>query len=375
MKNQLNILLLEPFHAGSHKAWAEGFAANSQHNVELLTLKGRHWKWRMHGGAVTLAEKFMSSKFQPDLILATSMLDLTTFLALTRERTAHVPIALYFHENQLTYPWSPRDADVQLRQDRHYGFINYTSALAADLVLFNSAYHRASFLEALHGFLKVYPDHRGLGNVDKIKAKSEVLYLGMDLSKFDKFRVAKNNDVPTILWNHRWEYDKNPTEFFEILYELSELHFNFELIVLGENYAETPPIFAEAKEKLAKHIIHFGYAPDFETYARLLWQADILPVTSQQDFFGGSIVEAIYCGAYPLLPRRLAYPEHVPNEYQAQHLYDNRVQLTEILKKYINDFQLKKLNSVKFYVEKYDWNECINEYNILLEKLHGNKMS
>jgi len=161
MSKQLKILLLEPFHAGSHKAWAEGFAANSRHKVELLTLKGRHWKWRMHGGAVTLAEKFMSSDLQPDLILATSMLDLTTFLALTRKRTAHMPVAIYFHENQLTYPWSPRDADVQLRQDRHYGFINYTSALAADAVLFNSDYHRTSFLEALHGFLKVYPDHQG----------------------------------------------------------------------------------------------------------------------------------------------------------------------------------------------------------------------
>jgi len=369
---QLNILLLEPFHAGSHKAWAEGFAANSRHNVELLTLKGRHWKWRMHGGAVTLAEKFMESELAPDLILATSMLDLTTFLALTRERTAHIPVALYFHENQLTYPWSPRDADVRLRQDRHYGFINYTSALSADLVLFNSAYHKASFLEALQGFLKVYPDHRGLQNVDNIRAKSEVLHLGMDLSKFDEFRVTKNKYVPTILWNHRWEYDKNPNEFFEMLYELSDLNFEFEIIILGENYTESPPIFAEAKEKLAKHIVHFDYAPDFETYARLLWQADILPVTSQQDFFGGSIVEAIYCGAYPLLPKRLAYPEHVPNEFQTQHLYDNRVQLTEMLKNCINNFQLNT-TPIKFYVKKYDWTQCIDKYDNFFVKLHYNK--
>lgn len=375
MSKQLNILLLEPFHTSSHQAWAEGFAAHSEHHIELLTLKGRHWKWRMHGGAVTLAEKFMASDLQPDLILATSMLDLTTFLALTRKRTAHIPVAMYFHENQLTYPWSPRDADVGLRQDRHYGFINYTSALAADLVFFNSAYHKASFLEALHGFLKVYPDHRGLQNMDKIKAKSEVLYLGMDLSKFDKFRVAKNNDVPTILWNHRWEYDKNPKEFFETLYELSELHFDFKLIVLGESYAESPSIFAKAKEKLAKHIIHFGYAPDFETYARLLWQSDILPVTSQQDFFGGSVVEAVYCGAYPLLPKRLAYPEHIPSEYQTQHLYDNRVQFIELLKKYINNFHQNKLASYEFYVKKYDWRVCINQYNMLFTKLHRDKMS
>ena len=372
---QLNILLLEPFHAGSHRAWAEGFAANSRHNVELLTLKGRHWKWRMHGGAVTLAKQFMERDFRPDLILATSMLDLTTFLALTRKRTAHIPVVMYFHENQLTYPWSPRDTDVRLRQDRHYGFINYTSALAADLVLFNSAYHKQSFLEALQGFLKAFPDHRNMDNVERIQLKSKVLYLGMDLSKFDKFYTEKNNDVPVILWNHRWEYDKNPTEFFETLYELSDLRYNFKLIVLGENYAESPPVFAEAKEKLAKHIIHFGYAPDFETYARLLSQADILPITSQQDFFGGSVVEAIYCGAYPLLPKRLAYPEHIPLKHQSQHLYDNRVQLTKRLKEYISNFSEYKSVSPKFHVKKYDWRECITNYDALLYELHQNKMS
>jgi len=373
LSDKLNILLLEPFHAGSHKAWAEGFAMHSRHNVELLTLKGRHWKWRMHGGAITLAEKFMASDLQPDLILATSMLDLTTFLALTRERTAHTPVAMYFHENQLTYPWSPRDVDVQLRQDRHYGFINYTSALAADLVLFNSDYHRTSFLEALQGFLKVYPDHRGLTNVDKIKAKSKTLYLGMNLSKFDEFRVAKNNDVPTILWNHRWEYDKNPEDFFKTLFELTGLGLDFKLIVLGENYGESPPIFAEAKEKLAKHIIHFGYAPDFETYARLLWQANILPVTSQQDFFGGSVVEAIYCGVYPLLPNKLAYPEHILSNHHAQHFYDNTVKFIDLLKRYINNSPQKKM--LKSYVERYNWGQCINQYDDVFIRMYEAKMS
>jgi len=372
---QLNILLLEPFHAGSHKAWAEGFAANSRHDVELLTLKGRHWKWRMHGGAVTLAEKMMASDHQPDVILATSMLDLTTFLSLTRERTAHTPVALYFHENQITYPWSPQDADVRLRQDRHYGFINYTSALAADLVLFNSDYHRSSFLGALWGFLKVYPDHRGLTNVDKIKTKSEVLYLGMNLSKFDEFRTAKNNNVPTILWNHRWEYDKNPEEFFEVLFELAEFGLDFKLIVLGENYDKSPPIFAEAKEKLARYIIHFGYASDFDTYARLLWQADILPITSRQDFFGGSVVEAMYCEVYPLLPNRLAYPEHIPPYLHIQHFYDNRVSLVELLKAYINNFQETKTSSFKSHVERYDWHQCVSKYDKTLEKLYAIKVS
>lgn len=55
----------------------------------------------------------------------------------------------------------------------------------------------------------------------------------------------------------------------------------------------------------------FGFARDYATYARWLNRADILPVTSRHDFFGCSVVEAMYCGVFPILPRRLAYPEHL----------------------------------------------------------------
>ena len=56
-QKKMRIVLLEPFFSGSHQSWAEEFQENSQHNVELLTLPGRHWKWRMHGGAISLSKK------------------------------------------------------------------------------------------------------------------------------------------------------------------------------------------------------------------------------------------------------------------------------------------------------------------------------
>jgi len=57
-----------------------------------------------------------------------------------------------------------------------------------------------------------------------------------------------------------------------------------------------------------------------------------LPITSNQDFFGGSVVEAIYCGAYPILPRRLTYPELLPKEYYDNHIYDNDGELYDKVK-------------------------------------------
>ena len=103
------IMIVSPYHGGSHRAWAEGYQKFSQNDVALLTMPARFWKWRMHGGAVTLARRFNRDGWQPDLILATDMLDLTTFLALTRHRIDKLPVALYLHENQLTYPL-PADA-------------------------------------------------------------------------------------------------------------------------------------------------------------------------------------------------------------------------------------------------------------------------
>jgi len=135
------ILLLEPYFTGSHASWAKEYVNYSQHKVEILSMGGEFWKWRMHGGGVTLARKFLSLSYQPDLLLATDMLDLTTFLALTRKASISIKTAIYFHENQLTYPWSPKDRDVIKQRDMHYGYINYASALAADVVFFNSQYH------------------------------------------------------------------------------------------------------------------------------------------------------------------------------------------------------------------------------------------
>ena len=52
----MKILILEPYFTGSHKQWALGYKKYSKHEVNILSMKGQFWKWRMHGGAVTLAK-------------------------------------------------------------------------------------------------------------------------------------------------------------------------------------------------------------------------------------------------------------------------------------------------------------------------------
>jgi glycosyltransferase involved in cell wall biosynthesis len=367
----MKICLIEPFHTGSHAVWAEEYLHYSRHQVELLTLPGRHWKWRMHGGAVTLARQFLASGLQPDLLLASDMLDLTTFLALTRKKTAGLPTALYCHENQLSYPWSPDDPDPARQRDAHYAFINYASALAADAVLFNSRYHRDAFLGQLPEFLKGFPDHQELDSPALLAKKCAVLPLGLDLRRLDRCRpeTAKAAGAPPLLlWNHRWEYDKNPDAFFAALYQLQEEGLGFEVAVLGQAYRQTPAVFQEARQRLGDRIIQFGYAEDFADYARWLWRADILPVFSQHDFFGISVVQALYCGCTPLLPRRLTYPEHLPEALQNRYLYEDFGDLLERLRELLKQ-PAQETAEVRAHVAQYDWGELVGGYDELFEGL------
>lgn len=362
------IHLFAPFFSGSHQRWAEGYARHSRHTIRLFTLPGRHWKWRMHGAAVQLAQDFLQQAEQPDLLLTTDMLDTATFLSLTRSRTAKLPVAVYFHENQLTYPWSPTDEDVPQQRDRHYAWLNYTSALAADAAFFNSSYHQQSFLSALPDYLRVFPDYQGLATVDQITAKSQVLYLGMDLLSKKEDKLSKDN-TPVLLWNHRWEYDKNPEAFFRVCEQLKLEGLRFQLIVLGEQYAKTPPAFSRAREVLKEEIIHWGFAKDKEEYLSWLQKATILPVTSNQDFFGGSIVEAMYHGVYPLLPHRLAYPEHIPHNFHAQHLYETEEELFEKLRQLLSSNNSFQPNTFRNWVAHYDWQHLAPVYDQRMEAI------
>ncbi len=368
----MNITLLEPFHTGSHAAWTKELVKHSRHDIDVLSLSGHNWKWRMHGGAVTLARRYLESDQTPDLLLASDMLDLSTFLSLTRKRTAQLPTALYFHENQLTYPWSPHDQASREKRDLHYGFINYSSALSADTLLFNSRYHLEAFTGDLPRFLKALPDHNEISSIETIRNKSQVLPLGLDLQRFDAHRPEQsddNNRPPLILWNHRWEYDKNPQEFFQALYSLQDEGVAFEVALLGESFANNAPQFVEARKRLGKRIVQYGFADSFAEYAEWLWRADILPVTSIHDFFGASVVQAMYCQTIPLLPKRLAYPEHIPAQHHDQFFYNDANGFLSRLRKLLTDRATTDISGIRNFVTAYDWETQIEYYDALFDRL------
>ena len=337
-KNRPRIALLSPFHGGSHRVWGEGLARHSAFDIQILSLPAQFWKWRMHGGAVSLArlyrERFDGGDTPPPrAIVATDMCDLATTLTLLGDEP-RPPAALYVHENQLTYPLPADPATGPMRRqlgerDRHYAWINVTSMLAADVVWFNSAFHRDEFLQHLPGFLRHAPDLREMQIVDTIAAKAEVLPIGLDLSGLlavarpspEPAAESGSTRPPRILWNQRWEYDKAPDVFFRALYRLQDRGLAFRLAVCGENIRQNPPEFEQARRRLEPVLDHWGFA-DGATYQELLREADLTVSTALHEFFGIAVVECMAAGVFPILPNRLNYPNLVPVELHGRCLYD-----------------------------------------------------
>ncbi|MGB3714929.1 MAG: DUF3524 domain-containing protein [Candidatus Promineifilaceae bacterium] len=371
-----DVSLLSPYHGGSHQAWAEGFRACSRHHIDLLTMPDRFWKWRMHGGALTLVREYMDTNRKADCLLVTDMLDLTTFLALTRSQTAGIPAILYMHENQLTYPL-PEDLELgpmrrqRGERDLHYGFINLASMLAADVVLFNSEYHKQELYNALPNFLKHFPDFNELSIPSSLAEKGRVVPVGVDLNRLN-FEPQETNliEPPLIIWNHRWEYDKDPGRFFDALYRIQLNNIPFRLALCGRNYRERPAEFEIALEKLSPNIIHFGFA-DEDTYRRLLWEASIVVSTARHEFFGVSTVEALYCHSFPILPKDLSYPEIVPSEFHSRCLYTNDEQLVSMLTwALLHPEESRALAAdISDRVSSYDWASISRLYDEVITSL------
>ena len=323
-------LFIEPFFGGSHRAFGEGLAAHGGHDLTLLTLPGGEWRKRMRLGAQVLAAEAGQLPGSFDFVIATDMLDLPAFLALTRPRFGDMPVLLFMHENQLTYP---RLRGTKLNS--WFGQINYLSALAADVVAFNSAYHRNDFLGALRQLAEQPNNWLDPAAIDAISDKSRVLPVGVDLAWIDAQRPSEAvapAAPPLVLWNHRWEFDKAPEPFVRAVTRLAEEGVAFRLAIAGSPGDNPSAAMLALPDALGERVIHFGHLESREAYARLLWDADIVVSSARHEFFGVAMVEALYAGCAPVVPARYNYPHLVPEHLHDRCLFATEEELVERLR-------------------------------------------
>jgi len=364
--DRLTVLAIEPFAGGSHEAFLDGLARHSAHELRLRTLPARKWKWRMRGAALVDATG-PGALDGVDVVLASDYLDLGAWTALGGRAATDVPKAVYFHENQLTYPLVAED-----ERDYQFGFTNVISAMVADRAYFNSAFHMREFLAAVDPFLARMPDARPERLAPRLAAKSEALHMGVDLSPFggpERALERKPGRPPTIVWNHRWEWDKGPEAFFEAIRELARRGRRFRLMLLGQRFRYHPEVFDAARSDLARYISSDGFVADRSQYAARLLEADVAVSTSRHEFFGISTVEAMAAGALPLAPDALSYPALLPAACRDAYLYQDFDDLVERLDRIVADFDYPDRREVVERAWEFDWPRRARAFDRAFERL------
>jgi glycosyltransferase involved in cell wall biosynthesis len=143
------------------------------------------------------------------------------------------------------------------------------------------------------------------------------------------------------------------------------------VIVAGEHIDPNEPNFLAARAWLGPRVLAWGYAPDQDAYRAMLRLSDIVISTAIQEFFGISVIEALYCGCVPVLPRRLSYPELLPVEHHAACLYTDDGALADRLAATIRDLPALKQRNFRAVVQQYDWSRMAPQWDAVFEQLRG----
>jgi len=375
----MDVLFLEPYDGGSHRSFREGLAARSRHRLTCLTLPGRFWKWRMRGAAVWFADRINAGTIPtPDLIFATGFLNVADLRGLLDPPADRAPLLLYMHENQLTYPLSPEE-----EFDFHFGFTNIVGALAADRVVFNSAWHRELFLDAVPGYLNKMPEAVPRDVRPRLAARSGVLGVGLDRpplpgDHYPRYRGGAcapaagpgwpRGDRPLLLWNHRWEFDKRPDLFAAAVGRLLDEGLDFDVVLLGDSRGREE-VFAPLRDRLGPSCLAFGHADARGDYDRWLARADVVVSCAEQEYFGIAVAEAVHAGCYPVLPRAQVYPSLYGARCRGRHLYRGEDELVGLLRDLLTGDSCGHVCSLDHDVDEFCWDRLAPRFDALMDEV------
>ncbi|MAD46534.1 MAG: glycosyl transferase family 1 [Oceanospirillaceae bacterium] len=299
------ILLLSAYCSDSHASWVNWLVNNLDADWQVLELPGRYFRWRIRGNPLSWLDQLalLLKDWQPQKILATSMVDIATIKGLYPS-LASVPVSYYFHENQFAYPRAEGQHDsVDPQMVQLYG------ALAAQECLFNSDFNRRTFLAGVDALLKQLPDCKPAGLAERLAEKCRLLSVPVKT-------VAGGEKIPgLILWNHRWEYDKKPELFLQLLHILKEKDVNISVALLGARAEKIPPVLGAIRKEFPHLIVADGMVGRGE-YEYWLGQSEFVVSTAIHEFQGLSVQEAVSAGALPVVPDALCYREQYADEYR-----------------------------------------------------------
>jgi glycosyltransferase involved in cell wall biosynthesis len=302
----------------------------------------------------------------PDVLLVSDYVNLPVLMGFT-PRLGTVPTAVYFLENQLTYP-------TRHFRARDYEFMaaNLLTCLLAESVVFCSKQQKEATMNAILPFLKHDPSADVESIAQEVEKKSTVIPIGVDLDRFDAARNARADRTGKplrIVWPHRFEHDKNPQTLFEVVSDLDTEGLPFELSIVGRSYRDTPRVLLEMREKLIHRIVQFGFL-EGDAYTEALAASDVVVSTAFQETQGIAVIEAIRAGCDPLLPNRLSYPEVLGPRLAEKHLYKSTGDLRRRLRWMMRHPERVRNTSNHWKeMDRFGWSEVASLFDALFERL------
>lgn len=361
-----NLLIIEPYLNHSHRALVDGLMEHVPARWELLSLPGRFFRWRMRGAAAYFAlEKRELLEGNFDGLVCSSMLGLAELKGLVPQ-LARVPALVYFHENQLAYPAPGQAGAGQQDRDLFLAFSNLTSVEASRLALFNSSFQRDAFLEAGRELMAKLPDASPSGLMDDVAEKSRVLPVPLEVKEAAGLERKPRSGPLRILWNHRWEHDKAPEDFFAALFQLAQEGAEFEAAVLGPRPSRWPKCFDQAPGRLGGRLKQLGPVDERPDYWQWLFWADVVVSTALQENQGLAAAEAVWAGCRPILPHREVYPHLYPERF----LYPPG-ELYSALKELINQPQRARSEDTRPLAQDMTWQARKQQWQAAIEELTG----
>jgi glycosyltransferase involved in cell wall biosynthesis len=377
----VRIYYFEPDLHGHRKAYLEGFRKYSRHEIVTFPLPERRKNQPRRLNILPFLEKVSHQQTQAlgkvrsdevaadrvGALITTDPLSLCDFYGLGRQWFAGIPSVIIFHELMFSRSLQQR----QTYQQETFSLLY--SLLAADRLLFTSANHKEACFDSLPPVLQQLPEFPGRNRVLEIlEKKARILHPGIPLRELD---LASHNQVkyksPTILWNQRWEPNKQPELFLQTLYRLAGEGMDFGVILCGSRPAENgsgeagsvESLFEEARMRLGSRVFHCGFVRSRAEYANLLWSSDIVISTAEVDYFPNAIIEAAYCDCYPLTPDRLDYPSLYPLDQKDRFIYRDTEDLYSRLKILLMDPLEIGSAALHESMLKFDWERAVKEHD------------
>ena len=113
--------------------------------------------------------------------------------------------------------------------------------------------------------------------------------------------------------------------------------------------------------------MHLGFFESKEEYYSAVASSSIVVSTAAHEFFGISIVEALYLGCIPVLPRELSYPEILPEKFHSSCLYRDFGELREMLEGFLRERPEGMAEEMREVGGRYHWRDLAPRLDAILE--------